>query len=36
MNVAIVVLVLISILILIKSYEAKVKGYVGESLYLRN
>ena len=32
MNVAIVVLVLISILILIKSYEAKVKGYVGEKL----
>ena len=32
MNVAIVVLVLISILILIKSYESKVKGYVGEKL----
>ncbi|MBQ8998673.1 MAG: NERD domain-containing protein [Clostridium sp.] len=32
MKIGVVVLVLISILILIKSYEAKVKGYVGEKL----
>lgn len=32
MKMEIVVLVLISILILIKSYESKVKGYVGEKL----
>ena len=32
MNVGIVVLILITILILIKSYESKVKGYVGEKL----
>ena len=32
MKIGVVVLVLISILILIKSYESKVKGYVGEKL----
>ena len=32
MNVGIEVLILITILILIKSYESKVKGYVGEKL----
>ena len=32
MKIGIIVLVLISILILIKSYESKVKGYVGEKL----
>ena len=32
MNVGIAVLILITILILIKSYESKVKGYVGEKL----
>ena len=32
MKMEIVILVLISILILIKSYESKVKGYVGEKL----
>ena len=35
MKMEIVILVLISILILIKSYESKVKGYVGEKLVSR-